>query len=66
MIAYGLMADRFELGTGKISPQGLLVELNQALDDAAAFGMDVDQTRQALWYQAELHHQKCYVKLIRL
>ena len=48
MIAYGLMVDRFELGTGKFNPQGLLVELNQALDDAAAFGMDVDQTRQAL------------------
>ena len=48
VIAFDLIADRFELGTGKVSPQGLLVELDQVLDDAAAFGMDVDEVRRAL------------------
>lgn len=48
VIAYDLIADRFELGTGQVSPQGLLVELDQVLEDAAAFGMDVDQVRGAL------------------
>lgn len=48
VIAYDQIADRFELGTGHVSPQGLLVELDQVLDDAAAFGMDVDQVRGAL------------------
>jgi len=45
VIAFDLIADRFELGTGKVSPQGLLVELDQVLDDAAAFGMDVADVR---------------------
>ena len=48
VIAYDLIADRFELGTGQFSPQGLLVELDQVLDDPAAFGMDIDQVRVAL------------------
>lgn len=48
VIAFDLIADRFELGTGKVSPQGLLVELDQVLDDAAAFGMDVDEVRRVL------------------
>jgi hypothetical protein len=48
VIAYDLIADGFELGTGQVSPQGLLVELDQVLEDAAAFGMDVDQVRGAL------------------
>ena len=48
VIAFDLIADRFELGTGKVSPKGLLVELDQVLDDAAAFGMDVDEVRRAL------------------
>ena len=48
VVAFDLINDRFELGTGKVSPQGLLLELDQVLDDAAAFGMDVDQLRHAL------------------
>jgi DNA invertase Pin-like site-specific DNA recombinase len=48
VIAFDLIADRFGLGTGIFSPQGLLVELDQVLDDAAAFGMDVDEVRRAL------------------
>jgi hypothetical protein len=48
VIVFDLIADRFELGTGIFSPQGLLVELDQVLDDAAAFGMDVDEVRRAL------------------
>jgi hypothetical protein len=48
VIVFDLIADRFELGTGIFSPQGLLVGLDQVLDDAAAFGMDVDEVRRAL------------------
>jgi DNA invertase Pin-like site-specific DNA recombinase len=48
VIAFDLIADRFELGTGKVSSKGLLVELDQVLEDAAAFGMDIDQVRVAL------------------
>jgi len=46
VIAYDLIADRFELGTGKISPQGLLLELDQRLEDAAAFGIPVEEFRE--------------------
>ena len=45
VIAFDLVADRFELGTGKVSPQGLLVELDQRLDDAVALGIDLDSAR---------------------
>jgi len=48
VVAFDLINDRFELGTGTVSPQGQLIELDQVLDDAAAFGMDVEQLRQAL------------------
>ena len=48
VIAYDLQRDTFELGTGKVSPQGQLMELDQRVDDAAAFGMDVDQVRRDL------------------
>ena len=45
VIAFDLVADRFELGTGKVSPQGLLVELDQRLDAAVALGIDEDSAR---------------------
>ena len=35
-----LSTGRFELGTGTVSTQGELVELNQVMDDAALFGLD--------------------------
>ena len=48
VIAYDLQRDSFELGTGKVSPQGQLMELDQRVDDAAAFGLDVEQVRRDL------------------
>jgi DNA invertase Pin-like site-specific DNA recombinase len=48
VIAYDLDRNTFELGTGKVSTQGQLVELDQRLEDAAAFGMDVEQVRREL------------------
>ena len=45
MIVFDLIADRFELGTGIFSPQGLLVGLDQRLDDAVALGIDLDSAR---------------------
>jgi len=40
VIALELATGRFELGTGTVSTQGELVELNQVMDDAALFGLD--------------------------
>jgi DNA invertase Pin-like site-specific DNA recombinase len=48
VIAYNLSRDTFELGTGKVSPQGQLIELDQRVEDAAAFGMDVEQFRREM------------------
>ena len=45
VVAFDLINDRFELGTGKVSPQGLLLELDQRLDDAVALGIDLDSAR---------------------
>lgn len=40
VIALELATGRFELGTGTVSTQGELVELNQVMEDAALFGLD--------------------------
>lgn len=40
VIALELATGRFELGTGTVTTQGELVELNQVMDDAALFGLD--------------------------
>jgi len=46
VVAFDLINDRFELGTGKVSPQGLLLELDQQLEDAVAFGIPVEEFRE--------------------
>jgi len=48
VIEHDLKRDSFELGTGKVSPQGQLMELDQRVDDAAAFGLDVEEVRRGL------------------
>jgi hypothetical protein len=37
---YDTQADVIELGTGKVCPQGQLIELDQVLEDAAVLGLD--------------------------
>jgi len=46
VIAFDLVLNRFELGAGTVSPQGLLLELDQRLEDAAAFGIPVGEFRE--------------------
>jgi hypothetical protein len=48
VVAYDLSTDRFELGTGTVTAQGQLTELDQRLEAAAAFGMDLDAVRADL------------------
>lgn len=48
VVAFDLITDRFELGTGTVTPLGRLEELDQRLEAAAAFGMDLDVVRADL------------------
>lgn len=46
VVAFDLISDRFELGTGKVTPQGILLELDQRLEDAATYGIPVEEFRE--------------------
>jgi len=46
VIEYNFEADAFEVGKGFIDGQGRLLELDQRLDDAAAFGIDIGDFRR--------------------
>jgi DNA invertase Pin-like site-specific DNA recombinase len=49
VVAFDLMANRFEIGAGKFSPVGELIELDQVLEDAAGLGLDVNAARKAFY-----------------
>jgi DNA invertase Pin-like site-specific DNA recombinase len=45
VVVFDLIRDTAEVGTGTVNPQGRIIEIDQRLEDAAAFGTDVDAFR---------------------
>jgi hypothetical protein len=45
VVVFDLIRDTVDLGTGTLNQQGQIIEIDQRLEDAAAFGMDVDSFR---------------------
>ena len=48
VIAFDLVLDRFEMGAGTVSPQGLLLELDQRREDADALGIPEEEFRELI------------------
>ena len=46
VVVFDLIRDTVEVGTGTVNRQGQIVEIDQRLEDAAAFGINVDAFRE--------------------
>jgi len=46
VVVFDLIRDTVELGTGTVDQQGQILEIDQRLEDAAAFGIEIDGFRE--------------------